>query len=157
MPPTSFDAARAGGEVAAMTAGRDRWHTTSVVHDDARSPHTLLTQHDATRREEHDVAHARAAELPAPAALRLAGPEPGVHQPPGVVDARPLELTQTGAGKPDSASAACDRAGGDRTAVGEGDDTAATALPGHGPPGQLHLLGSQGAGLHGRTLGQLRL
>jgi hypothetical protein len=37
-----------------------------------------------------------------------------------------------GAGQP--ASAACDRAGGDRAAVGQGDDTAAPAPPDHGPP-----------------------
>jgi hypothetical protein len=35
-------------------------------------------------------------------------------------------------------------------------NNSATALPGHGPPGQLHLLGRQGAGLHGRTLGHPR-
>src|SRR4030095_5010814 len=72
MPPTSFDAARAGGEVAAMTAGAlSAAMPSSVVPDDARSPHPLLTRHDAARREEHDVAHARAAELPAPAAPRV--------------------------------------------------------------------------------------
>src|SRR5918994_6638525 len=103
------------------------------------SPTPLMRQGAAPREENH-VAHARAAELPAPAALRLAGPEPGVHQRRGVVDARALELAQAGGGQPGRASPCGDWAGGDDAAVGQGDDTTATALPGHGPPGQLHLL-----------------